>query len=138
MARTMALPCAMMRLASLVRGVIRDTHRTVLNWRQVGDRSADHDLCGFFNLTSTAFDSEPKLAIIGSVLLCARFPTPPNRRAGASDRCRNLYNLKVLSKLLFAVLLFALAAWQEGVMAMVSELGVYFVIAVGSRVQSRT
>jgi hypothetical protein len=100
-----------------------------------------HWLCGLI-LAGSTFDFEARLAIILPVLLCTRFPTTPKGSAGANGRCRNLYNLKMLSGLLFAVLLFAFAAWQEGVMPMVSaaaiKLCVHLVLAVGSRVQSRT
>jgi len=79
--------------------------------------------------------------ILGSVLLCTRFPTP-SKGAGATDRHSKLDNLKTLVTLVVTLLLFVLAAWKGGVMNVVCataiEFGVYFAIKVGSRVQSKT
>lgn len=73
-----------------------------------------------------------------SALLCTRFPTP-SKGAGATDRHARLNNLGTLLAIL---LLFALAAWKGGAMNLMCtvaiELGVHFVIRVGSRVESRT
>jgi len=78
----------------------------------------------------------------GAVLFSARFPTPQKRGAGATDRHGYLSNRKTLLTILLTTLLFAFAAWQEGVMSMATavaiEMAVYFAIMVGSRVERRT
>jgi len=77
-----------------------------------------------------------------TVLLSTRFPTPHERGAGATDRRGNLSNLKTLLTILLTMLLFAFAAWQEGVVPMATaiaiEMAVHFAITVGSRVEDRT
>lgn len=76
-----------------------------------------------------------------SALLCTRFPTPC-KGAGATDRQTTLNNLGTLPTVLGTLVLLALAGWKGGAMnlmcAVAIELGVHFLITVGSRVESRT
>ena len=78
----------------------------------------------------------------GLVLLCTRFPTLLKRSAGATDRNGEINNRRSWFVLFVMVLLFVFAAWQEGVVAMLSavavEFAVHFAIVVGSRVERRT
>lgn len=79
--------------------------------------------------------------VVGSVLLCTRFPMP-TKGAGATDWHSKLNNWKPLATLFVTLLLFALVAWKGGIMnlmcAVAVEFGVHLAIKVGSRVESRT
>jgi hypothetical protein len=80
--------------------------------------------------------------VVGSVLLCPRFPTLPKWSAVAPDPHGGINNRRSFLVLFLTMLLLTFAAWQEGVAAMLSavavEVAVHFAIVVGSRVERRT